>query len=73
MHFDPLKLIRVETDASGRAYTEILSQPIEWLVTDERKAVWHPIAFHSKKLDPAKLNYRTPDQELLAIVRYFSH
>jgi hypothetical protein len=73
MHFDPLKPIRVETDASGRAYAGILSQPVEWPVTDGRKAVWHPIAFHSKKLDPAELNYGTPDQELLAIVRCFSH
>jgi hypothetical protein len=71
MHFDPLKLIRVETDASGCTYTGILSQPIKWLVIDKQKAVWHPIAFHSKKLDPAELNYRTPDQELLVIVRYF--
>jgi hypothetical protein len=35
------------------------------------KGEWHLVAFFSKKLDPAELNYQTHDQELLAIVKSF--
>jgi hypothetical protein len=73
MHFDPAKPRRLETDASGFAYAGILSQPTEWPAEDGRSPIWHPIAFHSKKLEPAELNYETHDQELLAIVKCFVH
>lgn len=71
VHFDPIKPRRVETDASAFAYAGILSQPGQWPVKDGRKPIWHPVAFYSKKLEPAELNYETHDQELLAIVKCF--
>jgi hypothetical protein len=30
---------------------------------------WHPVAFHSKSLQPAERNYEIHDKELLTIVR----
>lgn len=37
------------------------------------RGAWHPIAFFSKKLGPAEMNYDTHDLELLVIVRSFKH
>jgi hypothetical protein len=34
---------------------------------------WHPITFFSKQFKGAKLNYLTPDKELIAIVECFKH
>ena len=68
VHFDPSRRIRLETDSSGFGLAGNLSQLIE---EPDRKAEWHPVAFYSKKLEPAELNYETHDQELLAIVRSF--
>ena len=73
MHFDPSKSRKLETNASNFAITEILSQPKEWPAKNGAKAVWHPIAFFSKKLEPAELNYEIHDQKLLAIIRCFMH
>ncbi|MBW0579673.1 hypothetical protein O181_119388 [Austropuccinia psidii MF-1] len=50
----------VETDASDYALGAVLSQ-----VSDSGK---HPIAFDSRKLIPAGLNYEIHDKELLGIV-----
>ncbi|MBW0561303.1 hypothetical protein O181_101018 [Austropuccinia psidii MF-1] len=50
----------VETDASDYALGAVLSQ-----VSDSGK---HPIAFDSRKLIPAELNYEIHDKELLGIV-----
>jgi hypothetical protein len=72
-HFDPSRPIRVETDASGFAIAGILSQPGEWPAKDGAKTVWHPVAFYSRKLESAELNYGVHDQELLAIVQCFKH
>lgn len=63
-HFEVARAIRVETDASAFAISGILSQLFE----DGR---WHPIAFVSRKLQAAELNYETYDLELLAIVYSF--
>jgi transposase InsO family protein len=69
-HFDPDRPNRVETDASGRAISGILSQ----LHQDEKgREVWHPIAFFSRQMSPAEKNYDTHDGELLAIVESFKH
>jgi hypothetical protein len=73
IHFDPTKPIRLETDASGFAIAAILSQPGEWPVKPGERPNWHPVAFFSRKLDAAEMNYGTPDQELLAIVKSFVH
>lgn len=63
-YFDPLRKIRIETDASQFAIAAILSQLFE----DEK---WHPVAFISRQLQPAERNWETYDQELLAIVYAF--
>ncbi|MBW0545256.1 hypothetical protein O181_084971, partial [Austropuccinia psidii MF-1] len=59
-HFNPSLPAIVETDASDYALGAILSK-----VNDSGK---HPIAFDSRKLLPAELNYEIHDKELLGIV-----
>jgi hypothetical protein len=59
--YDFTKSAILETDASDFAIAAILSQ-----FDDTR--VLHPIAFHSRTLQAAELNYDTHDKELLAIV-----
>lgn len=51
---------RVETDASDKAIGAILSQ--------QREDKWIPVAFYSRKLIDAEINYEIHDKELLAIV-----
>jgi hypothetical protein len=58
-HSKPFRLI---TDTSDFATGAILEQ----LDALNR---WHPVAFHSKSLQPAERNYKIHDKELLAIVR----
>ena len=64
-HFDPECYIRIETDASGYAIGNILSQ-----LTLE-SGHWHRVAFFSTKMIPAEIQYKTHDQELLAIIEIF--
>ena len=63
-HFDFMRSTRLETDASDFALGAILSQ----LCEDNR---WHPIAFHSRKFQPAEVNYDVHDKEMTAIVAAF--
>jgi hypothetical protein len=56
----------LETDASGFALAAILSQ----YGPDNRL---HPVAFFSRKMNPAERNYPVHDQELLAIKCAFEH
>lgn len=65
-HFDVLKKCRLETDASDYAIAAVLSQA-------NSEGHWHPIAFYSRKLIPAEVNYDTHDKELLAIVESIKH
>jgi hypothetical protein len=58
-HSKPFRLI---TDASDFATGAILEQP-------NALNRWHPVAYHSKTLQPAECNYEIHDKELLAIVR----
>ena len=64
-YFDPMRRIRIETDTLVFAVGAILSQLYD--------AIWHPVAFWSRKMIPAETNYETYDQELLAIVEAFRH
>ncbi|MBW0589731.1 hypothetical protein O181_129446 [Austropuccinia psidii MF-1] len=64
-HFNPSLPTIVETDASDYALGAVLSQ-----VNDSGK---HPIAFDSRKLLPAELNYEIHDKELLGIVWALKH
>ncbi|SOV04978.1 uncharacterized protein UDID_17813 [Ustilago sp. UG-2017a] len=65
-HFDPTRPIIVETDASDFAVAAVLSQTFD-------QGARHPIAFFSKKLEPAQLNYTIFDKEMFAIVAAFKH
>jgi len=51
---------RVETDASGHAIGGVLFQ--------EQDRKWKPIAFLSRMMQPAEINYKIYNKELLAIV-----
>jgi len=51
---------RVETDASGHAIEGVLSQ--------EQDGKWKLIAFLSRTMQPAEMNYKIYNKELLAIV-----
>lgn len=62
--FDPGKPITVETDASDYAIGACLSQP------DENEKL-HPVAFYSRRMSLAELNYDIHDKALLAIVVAF--
>lgn len=61
---DPTKPTTIETDASDYAIGMVMTQP-----GPDGKA--RPIAFHSRKLVQAELNYDIHDKELLAIVVAF--
>jgi len=63
-HYDPAKPTRLETDASGFALAGVITQ-------QQEGGLWHPVAFWSRKMLPAEMNYETHDQELLAIVEVF--
>ncbi|MBW0513610.1 hypothetical protein O181_053325 [Austropuccinia psidii MF-1] len=64
-HFNPSLPTIVESDASDYALGAVLSQ-----VNDSGK---NPIAFYSRKLLPAELNYEIHDKELLGIVWALKH
>jgi hypothetical protein len=63
-HFNPNKRLVMETDTSDYAIAGILSQP-------SADGVLHPIAFFSRKMAPAELNYEIHDKEMLAIISSF--
>lgn len=64
LHFDPDKETWVETDSSDHVSAGILSQ-----LDDE--GVLRPVAYFSRKHNPAECNYEIYDKELMAIVRAF--
>jgi len=63
-HYDDTRPTKLETNASDFALGAVLSQ----LCEDEK---WHPVAFHSRKLSPAEINYDVHDKEMAAIVAAF--
>ena len=54
----------METDASNYAIRAYLLQP-------DNNGKLHPIAFYSRTISPAEMNYNIHDKELLAIVVAF--
>jgi len=65
VHFNPDNPIVVETDASDYAITAIISQ----ISPDDGDI--HLITFYSHSMQPAELNYKIYDKELLAIFEAF--
>jgi hypothetical protein len=65
-HFDPTKACVIEPDASDYALGAVCSQ-------HDDDGLLHPIAYYSRKLLPAEINYQIYDKELLAIVCAFKH
>jgi RNase H-like domain found in reverse transcriptase len=61
IHFNLNNPIVVETDASNYAIAAIISQ-----ITPSDGDI-HPIAFYSRGMAPAEMNYEIYDKELLAI------
>jgi len=61
-HYDPEKESRLETDASDGVVAAVFSQK-------DKDENWHPIAYFSKTMAPAELNYEIYDKEMLSIVR----
>ena len=62
-HADTSRPFVVESDASDFAIGGILSQNYD--------GVLHPIAYYSRKLSAAEINYEVHDKELLAIIACF--
>jgi transposase InsO family protein len=65
-HADPTKPFVVETDASDYALGAVLSQR-------DADGFMHPVAYYSRKFQPAELNYDVYNKELLAIVASLEH
>jgi len=62
--FESEKLIMLKMNVSDEAIKACISQ------SDDKKCL-HLIAFHSKKLTDAELNYKIHDKKLLIIVNSF--
>ncbi len=65
VYFDAKQLIKLETDASGYAISEILSQ--------KQEIEWKVVAYFSRKMIDAERNYEIHDAELFAIMERFRH
>jgi len=65
-HFDAQRPVIIETDASDFALGAVLLQK-------DKENRLHQVAFHSRKFQPAEINYEIHDKELLAIVDAFKH
>ena len=65
--FTPGRPVRIETDASDKGIGACLLQQNP----KGEKQTWHPVAYMSRKMTPAELNYDIHDKELLAIVAAF--
>ena len=68
-YFDENNPMRVETDASAFAIGGILIQQFEI----DGHLHWLPVAYYNKKLLDMETQYRTGEQELLAIVEAMHH
>ena len=83
-HFNPKKAVHLETNTSAFAIAGILSQQgageprVDWRRSrstnkGDTAMHWHPVTFWSWTMVPAERNYRTKDQEMLAIVMSLWH
>lgn len=60
-HYDHKRESRIEMDASDGVVAAIYSQ------LEENKS-WHPVAFFSKTIAAAEINYEVQDKNILAII-----
>jgi hypothetical protein len=60
-HYQPDSETRMETDASDCVCAGVLSQKAE-------DGEWHPVAFYSKAMNTAQMNYAIHDKEMLAVM-----
>jgi len=60
-HFNPTLPTMLETDASDSVIASVLSQK-------QSDREWHLVAYYSKTMIDAELNYPIHDKEMLAIV-----
>jgi len=60
-HYSPDKETRMETDASDRVVAGVLSQL-------QYDGTWRPVAFYSKTISAAQMNYDIHDKEILAVI-----
>ena len=65
-HFNYALLTRLKTDASDSVVAGVLSQK-------QLDGEWHPVAYYSKTMVEAELNYPIHDKEMLAIVLSLQH
>jgi len=65
-HFDSTRPTVLEADASDYVLGAVVSQKMP-------DGLLHPIAFHSRKFNPAELNYEIYDKKMLAIVDSLEH
>ena len=65
-HFDIDRPSMIETDALDKVIASVLSQ-------QQPNREWHPVAYYSKTMINAELNYLIHDKEMLAIVFSFQH
>ena len=75
-HFDPECHIWIETDASGYAIGDVLSQlasgtSLDGVVTKTNLGQWHPVVFFLRKMISVETWYETHNGELLVIVEAF--
>jgi hypothetical protein len=63
-HFEPVWPVVIETDASDLAIGAVLFQVIDGQL--------YPVAYHSRKMDKAKIKLEIYDKELLTIVSAFN-
>lgn len=64
-HYDPELECMLETDASDGVVACVLSQ--------KHGEDWLPVAYYSKTMAPAELNYEVHDKEMLAIIKGFKN
>ena len=65
-HFDPQRTTQMETDSSDGVVAGVLSQL-------QTSGLYQPVAYFSKTMIEAELNYPIHDKEMLAIVLCFQH
>ena len=73
---DATLLVHLQADAPTCLITDASDVAVGAVLQQKINSVWSPIAFFSRKLQPAETRYSTFDRELLAVylaIRHFRH